>query len=103
MWVQGLGRGWAAVQCAAVQSGYAVKACVGAVELSVSGVQRCVQGFKIVWGGLCVGVRTCAHGVCSAGQVLGGTDGETDGLCCRCGGPGLLSAQEGQSTRIEVS
>ena len=39
MWVQGLVRGRAAVQCAAVQSGYAVKACVGAVELSVTGVQ----------------------------------------------------------------
>ena len=39
MWVQGLGRGWAAVQCAAVQSDYAVKACVGAAKLSVAGVQ----------------------------------------------------------------
>ena len=39
MWVQGLGRGWAAVQCAAVQSDYAVKACVGAAKLSVTGVQ----------------------------------------------------------------
>ena len=103
MWVQGLGQGRAAVQCAAVQSGYAVRACVGAVELSVTGVERCVQGFKIVWGGQCIGVCTCAHEVCSAGQVLGGTDGETDGLCCRFGGPGLLSAQEGQSREIEVS
>jgi len=39
MWVQGLGRGRAAVQCAAVQSDYAVKACVGAAKLSVAGVQ----------------------------------------------------------------
>ena len=37
----------------------------------------------------------------SAEQVLGDTDGETDGLCCRCGGPGILRAQEGQSTSIE--
>ena len=102
MWVQELGRGRAAVQCAAVQSGYAVKACVGAVELSVAGMHWCVQGFEIVWGGLCIGVCTRAHAVCSAGQVLGGTDGENDGLCCRCGGPGLLSTQEGQSTRSEI-
>ena len=75
-----------AVCCAAMQSGCAVKACDGAVELSVIGVQWCVQGLKIVWGGLCVGVCTCAHGVCSAEQVLGGTDGETDGLVVDVGG-----------------
>ena len=84
MWVQGLGRGRAAVQCAAVQSDYAVKAVSGQRSSGNRGAMMCA-GLQIVWGGLCVGVCTRAHKVCSAGQVLGGTDGGTDGLCCRCG------------------
>ena len=45
MWVQGLGRGWAAVCGAAGLGCSAVVAqhCVGVVELSASGVQWCVQ------------------------------------------------------------
>ena len=54
-----------------------------------------------MWGGLYTVVCTCAHRVLWAEQVFGDTDGETDGLCCRCGGPGLLRAQEGQSKRSE--
>ena len=73
--------------------------CVGVVELSAAGVQRWVQGLQIVWGGLRTVVCTCAHRVHSAGQAPGDTDSETDGFCCQCGGPGLLRAQEGQSTR----
>ena len=102
MWVQGLGRGWAAVQCAAVQSDYAVKACRGSEALGNRGAMMCaglqnrVGGIDFVW------VCALVHTGVPAGQVLGGTDGETDGLCCRCGGPGLLSTQEGQSTRSEV-
>ena len=44
---------------------------------------------------------TRAHRVHSAEQVFGDIDGETDGLCCPCGRPGLLRAQEGQSKRFE--
>ena len=54
-----------------------------------------------MWGGLYTAVCTCAHRVHSAEQVFGDTDGETDGLCCRCGRPGLLRAQEGQSKIFE--
>ena len=46
MWVQGLGRGWIAVQCAAVQGGCAVKARVGAVELSVAGCNGVCRASK---------------------------------------------------------
>ena len=52
--------------------------------------------------GLYTVVCTCVHRVHSAGQIFGDTDGETDGLCCRCGGPGLPRAQEGQSTRLKT-
>ena len=55
-----------------------------------------------MWGGLYTAVCTCAHRVHSAEQVFGDTDGETDGLCCRCGRPGLLRAQEGQSKRLKT-
>ena len=51
---------------------------------------------RIVYG--CV---YCAHRVHSAEQVFGDTNGETDGLCCRCGRPGLPRAQEGQSKVFE--
>ena len=49
----------------------------------------------------CIGCVYCAHRVHSAEQVFGDTDGETDGLCCRCGRPGLPRAQEGQSKVFE--
>ena len=49
-------------------------------------------------------VQLCAlvHTGCTRQNRFGDTDGETDGLCCRCGGPGLLRAQEGQSTRLKT-
>ena len=48
-------------------------------------------------------VQLCAlvHTGCTRQNRFGDTDGETDGLCCRCGGPGLPRAQEGQGKRSE--
>ena len=67
MWVQGLGRGWAAVHRAAGQGRSAVMAqdCVGVVELSAAGVQRCVQRLSIMWGRT---VYSCVH-LCTQGTL----------------------------------
>ena len=71
MRVQGLGRELATVCGAAGLGCFAVMAqhCVRVVELSAAAMQRCVQRLRIVQGGLCTIVCTCAHRVHSAGQV----------------------------------
>ena len=61
-----------------------------------NGVCKGSESWEEDWVQLCALVHT---GCTRQDRFLGGTDGETDGLCCRCGGPGLLRAQEGQSTR----
>ena len=105
--VQGLGRGWAAVCGAAGLGCFAVMAqndakglilCRGGGALGNSRMHA--EGLNRV-GRIVYGCVYCAHRVHSAEQVFGDTDGETDGLCCRCGRPGLLRAQEGQSKMFE--
>ena len=105
--VQGLGRGWAAVCGAAGLGCFAVMAqndakglilCQGGGALGNSRMHA--EGLNRV-GRIVYGCVYCAHRVHSAEQVFGDTDGETDGLCCRCGRPGLPRAQEGQSKIFE--
>ena len=105
--VQGLGRGWAAVCGAAGLGCFAVMTqndakglilCRGGGALGNSRMHA--EGLNRV-GRIVYGCVYCAHRVHSAEQVFGDTDGETDGLCCRCGRPGLPRAQEGQSKIFE--
>ena len=86
---------WAGLLCC-----HGTVLCRGGGALGNSGARMHAEGLNRV-GRIVYGCVYCAHRVHSAEQVFGDTDGETDGLCCRCGRPGLLRAQEGQSKRFE--
>ena len=66
--------------------------------------QRCKDacGGSESCGEDCIRLCVLVHTGCTRQNRFGDTDGETDGLCCRCGGPGLLRAQEGQSRRLKT-
>ena len=63
-----------------------------------AGTRSAIFGHLFQQNNVTSGMFTCAHKVHSAGQILRGTDGKTDRLCCQCGGPELLRAQGDQST-----